>query len=33
MITEDPGFATQITHSRHALCVFLHYTTKAIVLP
>jgi len=27
VITEDPGFATQIAHSSHALCVFSHYTT------
>jgi len=27
VITEDPGFATQIAHSRHPLCVFFHYTT------
>jgi len=27
VITEDPGFATQIAHSRHALCVFFNYTT------
>lgn len=27
MITKDPGFATQIAHSRHPLCVFFDYST------
>jgi len=27
VITEDPGFATQIAHSSHPLCVFFYYTT------
>jgi len=27
VITEDPGFATQIAHPSHPLCVFFHYTT------
>jgi len=27
VITEDPGFATQIAHPSHPLCVFFDYST------
>jgi len=29
MITKYPGFATQIAHPRHALCVFFDYSKFA----